>query len=244
MVERAALVTGGAKRIGRALALALAQDGFAIALHYHRSEAEALETVRLIEQAGGRCLPLKANLAETDGPRTLMAAALQAFGTLNVLVNNASLFEKDTLQTMTPETFQASQQVNLYAPLALIQAFAAQGSPEHPVRGHVINLLDHELQTPAPDNLFFSYKLAKAALWKATPMLARALAPAIRVNAIAPGMTLPAPTQSQAHFQRHRQGALLGQGPDVEDLVRAMRYLQNAPKVTGEILTVNGGAHL
>jgi NAD(P)-dependent dehydrogenase (short-subunit alcohol dehydrogenase family) len=243
-MAKAALVTGAAKRLGRTIALTLAEAGYDIALHYHQAQHEAMETASAIEALGRNCLPLCADLRRTEDVTALYTHAVQAFPTLDVLVNNASLFENDTLATLTPERFHAHQQANLLAPLLLTQAFAAQSPPTEPRL--IINLLDTDVvhRNRAEENVFFSYHLAKAGLDQATHLLARTLAPHVRVNAIAPGPTLPAPTQSAAHFAAQQQNCPLGYGASLEEIAASVRYLLTCPSVTGMVLTVDGGRHL
>jgi len=234
----AALVTGGARRIGRAIVLALARAGYAVAIHANRSVrvAEALRDD--IIRDGGRAGVVAADLANHDAVAGLVPAAVAAVGPLTLLVNNASEFEPDEIGDLDRERFDRYFAVNLRAPLFLAQAFAAQA----PAGGSVVNVLDQRVYRPTPR--FFSYGLAKSGLYLATTMLAQALAPHLRVNAVAPGPTLPNARQDNATFA-HRAAAMpLGHGPTPEEVADAVLFLARANNITGETIAVDGGQHI
>jgi NAD(P)-dependent dehydrogenase (short-subunit alcohol dehydrogenase family) len=235
-----ALVTGGAKRIGRAIALALAGDGWDVAVHYSRSAAEASDTVRAIEALGRRAVALDCDLADAASVRALPARCAQALGPLCCVVNNASLFEYDSAADFSPELLARVNAVNVAAPVLLAQALAAQ-LPEGS-QGVVINLLDQKLFNPNPD--FLSYTLSKSALKEATVLLARALAPRVRVVGIAPGITLPSGEQSDAGFAAAHVKTPLGRSSTPDDIAQAVVYAVRAPAITGTTLLVDGGQHL
>lgn len=239
-VAPAALVTGAARRIGRALALALAQDGYAVAVHYHRSAAEAAAVVAAIGSAGGRAVALDADLADAGAVAALVPRATEALGPLGLLVNNASLFERDVLATVTEASWRAHVAVNLRAPLFLTQAFARQ-LPEGG-SGNVINLIDQKVLNLTP--YYLSYTASKAALWALTQTLAQELAPRIRVNAIGPGPTLPNKTQTEAAFQRYAATMPMGHGATLDDVTRAARFILATPALTGHLIPLDGGEHL
>lgn len=230
-----ALVTGGAKRIGAALCRALARDGFRVAIHCNRSRAQADELAAELAAAGAAApLVLQADLASADVGAELVDRLPSP---PRLLVNNASLFEEDQLATLDLELWQRHMAVNLLAPALLIKAFAARlpGS----ARGLVVNLSDAKLAGPNPD--FFSYTVSKIGLAGVTELSARALAPRIRVNAIAPAVTLVSGPQSRANFAAAHVLNPLGRGVHVDDLVRALRYLVATPTVTGETLRIDSG---
>ncbi len=234
---KTALVTGAARRVGRAFAQALAADGYAIAVHYNRSAGEAEAFAREIEAGGGRAAAVGADLSDPEAAEGLIGAAAEALGEIGVLVNSASIFEDDRPDSITPETFRRHLDVNTLAPALLCKAFAAQAS-----RGAMIlNVLDYKLFNLNAD--FFSYSISKYALKGITEMLARDLAPDVRINAVAPGLTLPSPYHSVADFERLHHDNPLGSGPDPDDLVRALRFFLESPPVTGQILCVDGGQH-
>jgi NAD(P)-dependent dehydrogenase (short-subunit alcohol dehydrogenase family) len=237
---RAALVTGAGKRLGRAIALGLARDGWDIAVHFHHSEAEAEFVVKEIRGLGVRAAAFGCDLDNADDTAGLVARCTECLGPLTCLVNNASLFEYDDLASLEPASWDRHMNVNLRAPLLLAQAFSRQ-LPEA-ARGCIINLLDQKLSNLNPD--FLSYTIAKIGLEGATRLLATALAPRIRVCGVAPGITLIARGQSEESFQRARRLALLGNSSEVEDVVDAVLYLVGARAVTGVTVTVDGGQHL
>jgi NAD(P)-dependent dehydrogenase (short-subunit alcohol dehydrogenase family) len=236
-----ALITGGAKRVGRALALALAEDGYDIALHYHTSQSEAAETAQQIEALGRKCQLFQTDLAQSHAVEGMLDAAIAAFGSIDVLVNNASLFQRDTLATLSPETWNLHQSVNLLAPLLLLRRFAAQ--PPQEIPRLAINLLDYEF-AGLPNVDFLSYKMTRAGLWQATRMLALSLAPHVRVNGIAPGAVLPATAQGDDYFTTLRAMSPLGYGVNVDELCTALHYVCHCPSVTGQILVLDGGGSL
>lgn len=235
-----ALVTGGARRIGRSIALALAADGWDIAVHYGRSAAEAADTVRAIEALGRRAAAFDCDLADAAAVRALPARCAQALGPLMCLVNNASLFEYDTAPGFDPELLARTMAINLAAPLLLAQALAGQVPAGG--QGVVVNLLDQKLFNPNPD--FLSYTLSKAALLEATRLLARALAPRVRVVGVAPGITLTSGEQTDAGFAAAHAKTPLGRSSTPDDVAEAVVYAARARAVTGATLLVDGGQHL
>lgn len=237
---RAALVTGAARRIGRAIAGTLARDGWAVALHFNRSAREAEALVREIEAAGGRAVALQADLAQESDSARLVPRAVEALGPLGCLVNNAAVFGHDHVGTASRETWDWHIEANLRAPLVLTQAFA-RALPE-PQGGAVVNLLDQRVWNLTPH--FLSYTVSKSALWTLTRTLALALAPRIRVNAIGPGPTLPSERQSQAQFEAQCAAVPLGRGPRPEEIADGVRFLLAAGSMTGQMIALDGGQHL
>ncbi len=237
---RAALVTGAAKRIGRAIALALARDGWAVAVHYNNSAREAETVVAEIARAGGKAVPLGADLGVEAEAATLVPRAVAALGALGCLVNNASRFERDSAANATRASWDAHMETNLRAPFVLIQAFAAQLPAD--AEGAVVNLLDERVWNLTPH--FTSYTVSKAGLWALTQTLALALAPRIRVNGIGPGPTLPSPRQTEAQFARQSAAMPLKRGTTPEEVAEAVRYLIGARAVTGQMIALDGGQHL
>jgi NAD(P)-dependent dehydrogenase (short-subunit alcohol dehydrogenase family) len=234
-----ALVTGAARRIGRSLALAAAGAGYDLAIH-HRSHAQDAE--RLAEEAAGlgaNSLILTGDLADPVTPSALLDAASR-LGPVTLLVNNASLFEDDSLKSLNANGLNAHLAINLTAPVLLAQAFAMHLPKD--MGGLIVNVLDQRVLRPNPQ--FFSYSLSKAALWQATKTLAQALAPRIRVNGIGPGPTLPSVHQVPGEFEAEAAGTLLGRAIDPEEIAAALRYLIDAPSVTGQMIAVDGGQHL
>jgi len=236
-----ALVTGAARRLGRAIALALAQKGFAVALHASdRSRAEADEVCAAIRAAGGRACVLSADLADSQAVAGLMAAAGAALGSVTLLVNNASLFEADAASAFDARLFDQHMAVNLRAPLQLASDFAAQ-LPEGR-EGLIVNLLDQRVWRLNPH--FFSYTLTKSALWTATQTMAQAFAPRIRVNGVGPGPTLANHMQRAEDFRREAESIPLQRAITPDEIVAAVLFLLEARSVTGQMIAVDGGQHL
>jgi len=235
-----ALVTGSGKRLGRAIASALAEDGFDLALHYYQSEDEVLELAGKIQALGRRAATVKADLVDPDRMTVLVDEVLAILGPVSLLVNSASVFAKDSLSTMTLESWRHFTDVNLTSQVFLMKAFAAQ--PDLPPNSSIINMLDQQMSAPSP--LFFSYAVAKIGFEGATRLAAFELAPDIRVNGIAPGLVLRSGNQTDATFLEHQRKMPLGEGLSADDIVRAVRYLIDANHVTGQILTVDSGQSL
>lgn len=230
-----ALVTGGAKRIGEALATALAEEGFRVAIHCHRSRGEADALAARLAAAGAPApLVVQGDLAASDIAEQLFAQLPEP---PVVLVNNASRFVEDRLEALDLGEWETHLAVNARAPALLIRAFAA--ALPAPARGLVVNLSDAKLRSLNPD--FFSYTVSKVALAGVTELAARALAPRIRVNAIAPAVTLVSGPQSRENFAAAHVLNPLGRGVEVAHLVAALRYLLHTPSVTGETLTLDSG---
>jgi NAD(P)-dependent dehydrogenase (short-subunit alcohol dehydrogenase family) len=234
----AALVTGAARRIGRALALEAAAAGYDVAIHFRGSRDEAHALSREIRETGPKAVCLDADLSSEREARDLLPRAVDALGPVTLLVNNASLFLDDTVATLSPETWAAHLDTNLHAPVLLAQAFAAQAEAQ----GLIVNLLDQRVWKPNP--LFFSYTVSKAALWSATRTLAQALAPRIRVNGLGPGPTLPSIHQREEDFAAEARHTLLERRATPEELRAALRFLIEAPSVTGQMIAVDAGQHL
>ncbi len=235
-----ALITGAARRIGRAIALDLAAHGWTVAVHYGDSAAEAAAVVAEIEAAGGRAAAFDADLAREDEVEALVPRCVEALGPLHCLINNASVFEDDRLETASRESWDLHLDVNLRAPVVLARAFAAQ-LPEGR-DGNIINLLDQRVWNLGPG--FFSYTVSKSGLWTVTRTLAMALAPRIRVNGIGPGPTLPSRHQTEAEFAAHCARMPLGHGARVEEICAAVRFILAAPAMTGQMIALDGGEHL
>lgn len=234
----AALVTGGAKRIGRAICLELAAAGFDVAIHHRDSEGEAADLAREIEALGRRAVCLSADLADVNATHALIGRAVEALGPLSVLVNNASVFGDDRLDNITGDSWSAHMDVNLRAPVLLAQVFATQA----PEGSAIVNILDQRVLKPDPR--FFSYGLSKSALWVATRTMAQALAPRIRVNGVGPGPTLPSVHQAAGEFEAEARATPLQRAGSPEAVAEAVRWLVDARQVTGQMIAVDGGQHL
>lgn len=233
-----ALVTGAGRRLGRAVALDLTRAGWGVVAHYNRSEGAAQALVKEITDAGGAARLARAELSDPAERGALIGLAVEAAGApITALVNCAAIFEHDTIDTLNDEALQRHMRVNALTPSLLAREFAEallEGE-----RGVVVNFLDFKLANPYPDH--FSYTLSKYALAGATELLARALTPRVRVNAVAPGYVLPAPGQSEEDFKRLHDDVPLKRGPAPEDIAHAVRFLIENPAVTGQTIYVDAG---
>jgi NAD(P)-dependent dehydrogenase (short-subunit alcohol dehydrogenase family) len=241
MAERgAALVTGGARRIGRALTLAAADAGFDVAIHVRAVDDEAEAAAADVRARGRKATILACDLRKEAVTVALVGEAEAELGPVTLLVNSASVFEEDAFADMNRASWDAHMETNLRAPLVLAQAFARRLPASR--EGLIVNLLDQRVLKPAPD--FFSYSLSKSALWDATRMLAQALAPRIRVNGIGPGPTLPSVHQDEAAFSAEARATLLRRAASPGEIGQALRYLIDATSVTGQMIAVDAGQHL
>ncbi|MBT9504055.1 MAG: SDR family oxidoreductase [Burkholderiaceae bacterium] len=236
-----ALVTGSAKRLGRAIALDLAAHGHDIAVHYRGSQAEALSVVEELRQIGARAQAFAAELGDEAATLALLPAVIQHFGRVDAVVNNASLFEYDDLATFSYAAMDRHWRANTGPAVLLARALHAHLLAEQR-RGCVVNLLDQKLWNPNPD--YFSYTLSKAALEAATTLLAQALAPSVRVCGVAPGVTLASGPMDDAAFQAAHRLTPLQRSSTPDDIARAVRFLIESPAITGTTLLVDGGQHL
>ena len=236
----AARVTGGARRIGRALALAAAEAGYDVAIHVRAIDVDA-ESAAAAVRAKGRKASLHAcDLRDEGATAPLVSAAESELGPVTLLVNCASVFENDSFSSMNRASWDAHLETNLRAPLILAQAFARRLPADR--EGLIVNILDQRVFAPTPD--FFSYSLSKSALWAATRMLAQGLAPRIRVNGVGPGPTLPSIHQQGSDFDDEVAGTLLKRAVDPREIAGALTYLIDARSVTGQMIAVDAGQHL
>ena len=235
-----ALITGAAKRIGRAIALELASAGFDIAVHYGAAATDAADLVREVEGAGRRAVSLEADLTDEDSVLDLIPKAMDALGPVTVLVNNASLFERDEALDVTRDVWDRQLAVNLRAPFVLMQQFARLLPAGR--EGAIVNMLDQRVWNLSPH--FVTYTLSKSGLWTLTQTMALALAPRIRVNGVGPGPVLPNERQTPDQFQRHWSSLPLARQIQPEDVSRAVRFLVEARAVTGQMIAVDCGEHL
>ncbi len=250
MRVKRALVTGGARRLGRAMALYLGEQGFDVAIHYNGSRSDADDVVDLLKAMGRRAAACPADFLDEDDVAALGPAAAEALGgEISVLVNNASIFEPDEIETATRESWDRAIGSNLRAPFVLTQFLASQApAPSTDANGEplaealIVNMIDQRVRKLTPD--FVSYTIAKMGLWAFTKTSAQALAGHVRVNGIGPGPTMQGERQRPEHFQNQRKASITGRGANPEDITHALGYLLNAHAVTGQLICVDGGQHL
>jgi NAD(P)-dependent dehydrogenase (short-subunit alcohol dehydrogenase family) len=235
-----ALVTGGARRIGRAIVEDLSANGWAVAIHCNRSRDDAERLAQSLVSGGGGAAVVQADFADLDAASRVIDEVVGLLGRPSLLVNNASVFEADSVASLDRDLWWRQTTINFAAPIFLAKSFA-DSLPDHR-EGNVINILDERVLRPTPRN--FSYQLSKSALWQATEILAQALAPRVRVNAIAPGAVLPSPYQTERQFRQLTEALVLGHGPDLAEFGRTVRFLVETRSITGQTIAVDGGQHL
>ncbi|TWD57357.1 NAD(P)-dependent dehydrogenase (short-subunit alcohol dehydrogenase family) [Agrobacterium vitis] len=237
---KAALITGSAKRLGRAIAEDLAAHGFAVAIHANSSLSEAEALASTIRAAGGKAVALQADLRNSDETKELVARAAAELGPLDLLVNNASIFLDDEANQFDEERFDAHFDIHVRAPAILSAAFYHQAPANN--AGLIVNIIDQRVLALKPT--FFSYTLSKSTLWTATQTMAQAFAPRIRVNAIGPGPTLKSERQDMRDFQAQIATLPLKRGPHTTEFGQTIRFLFDTPSITGQMFALDGGQHL
>ena len=235
-----ALVTGAAKRIGRAISLGLASAGWDVAIHFHNSAADAETLRKEIVALGRRAITMQANLSQAADVEGMMQRCVEQLGAPTCLVNNASVFEFDEIRSLKSADWDTMHAANLRAPILLARDFA-RFVPDG-AQGNIINLLDQKIANLNPD--FFSYTISKAGLDAATHTLAMALAPRIRVNAVAPGLTLVSGDQTPENFALAHRMTPLGRAGDLDDIVASVLFLLRTRSITGQTIFVDGGQRL
>lgn len=241
MEKKTVLITGAAKRIGKATAVTMAQEGWNVAIHYNTSQNEAEDTLKYIKSFGVKGCIIQADLNNEQQTRAIIGKASEKLGTINCLVNNASVLKNDNINNFSNTSWNENMQVNLYAPTILIQEFVKQLPEGHP--GNVINMLDYAVWR-YPER-FMSYTASKAALWALTQQLALALAPKkIRINGIGPGKILQNIYENTDNFIKGRQSAPLGSDSSPEEISRAIQFIISSPSMTGQMIALDGGKHL
>lgn len=238
--DRTALITGGGRRIGRAIVEDLAAHGFAVAVHCGRSRMDADEVAASVQAQGGRAVVVQADLTDMDAVGRIVGEATAALGPIGLLVNNASTFDSDSMTDIDWEAWERHFSVHLKAPVRLAQDFASALAPD--AEGLIVNIIDQRVWRLTPR--YFSYTLSKSALWTATRTMAQALGPRIRVNAVGPGPTLVNVRQEPEDFQAQVDGLILGRGPALGEFGATIRYLWEARSVTGQMIAIDGGQHL
>ncbi len=235
-----ALITGAARRIGRATVLSLVESGWKVAVHYRQSGAEADALVSEIATRGGSAVAVRADLGQSSQVASLIQQCCDALGPPTCLINNASQFLSDSITEMTEELWDTHLAVNLKAPVFLARDLA-RALPDD-VQGNVINIIDQRVWRLTPE--FFSYTISKSGLWTATRMLAQALAPRVRVNAIGPGPVLKSVYQTDAEFAAEGKSTLLGHGPSPDEIAGAVQFILTTGSMTGQMIALDGGQHL
>ena len=246
----AALITGAGTRIGRQIALSLAEQGVNIVVHYSTSVKEAEEVIDEAKLFGVKAFPVKANLLNDNEVKSVVSSAVsQLKQPLDILVNNASIFEYDNMETVSIESWDRHMGSNLKAPLFLMQAFAKQIGPtkqddlgENMSTGNIVNIVDQRVLKKTPE--FLTYTLAKMGLWSLTQTAAQALAPRIRVNAIGPGPTLKGYRQTDDHFNKQRKSTILERGASANEIAEALKFILRTSSITGQLICIDGGQHL
>jgi NAD(P)-dependent dehydrogenase (short-subunit alcohol dehydrogenase family) len=237
---KAVLVTGAGRRIGRAIALDLAANGWDVAVHFNASAEEAADVVATITKGGQKAVAIAADLADEAATEALIDRAAEVVGPLTCLINNASVFEEDSVETASRTSWDRHLDVNLRAPFVLTRAFAGQVPVA--ASGNVINIIDQRVWNLTPH--FVSYTLSKSGLWTLTQTLALALAPHIRVNAIGPGPTLASPRQTADQFDRQWSPLPLARATAPDEVAGAVRFILDAPAMTGQMIALDAGQHL
>ena len=235
-----AIVTGGSKRIGKSIVKKLSFLGWKVIIHYNSNKNDALSLQKEIQKKGGAASIIKANLNSSKATEELISKSEKKFGKLTLLVNNASIFENDSVHSLTIDTWDIHNNVNTRAPLLLSQSFAKLLPKKEP--GVIINIIDQRVFSPRPD--FISYSSSKNSLFWLTKVLAQALSPKIRVCAIGPGPTLKGARQTDNDFKNQSQSVPLGNGSSPEDISQAIEFILNASSFTGQMITLDGGEHL
>ena len=239
-IIKTALVTGASKRIGKQIALDLARDGWAVAIHYAKSQLAAQELVNEILLMGGEAISVGGDLADEKSPQKIINSCVDGLGPLTLLVNNASRFERDDLSDMSVDGWDLHSHINLRAPVFLAQSFAAQLPDDQ--KGNIINLIDQRVWRLNPE--FYSYTASKAGLWAATQTMAQSLAPRIRVNAIGPGPALPSSRMDASEFEKQCSLTPLETGTNPQEISSALRFILSTPSMTGQMIALDGGQHL
>ena len=238
-MTKRALITGGAKRIGAAIAEDLARNGFDVAVQYVSSQEDASELVQHLRQLGVNAVALGADLLEPHAAETLFQKAIEQLGSIDLLINNASIFDADELADLNEALWEKHMTIHLKVPSLLASEMAKQ---KHLNDGLIVNIIDQRVLRLNPN--FYSYTLSKSGLWAATRTMAQSLAPTIRVNAIGPGPTLKNARQTEKDFQQQIDGLLLKRGPTLDEFGETIRYLYHAKSVTGQMIVLDGGQHL
>lgn len=238
--KQTALITGAANRLGAAFSRGLAEAGYNVIIHYNSSEQDAANLSDEINKAGGNAAFIGADLIDPTARARLIKKAQAPFGPLSVLINNASIFKRDSVETLSQDLWNAHMAVHAEAPAFLAMDFAKQLASD--IEGNIINIVDERVLNPAPAS--FSYHLSKSLLWTATQTMAQSLAPRIRVNAIGPGPILPEAGQASESFEKRGNQNILQRVSTPQDAVAALLFLLNAPSITGQMLAIDGGEHL
>lgn len=238
--SKIALITGSAKRIGRTIAIDLANHGWKVAIHYHRSESEAHALANELTENGCEAICLQADLNKSEDTEALVPNCIASLGTPTCLINNGSVFQYDDIQSLSQQSWDSHMNVNLLAPVLLSKSFAEH--LRNGTKGNIINIIDQRVWKLTPQ--FFSYTIAKSALWTATQTLSQALAPHIRVNAIGPGPVLKSVHQDESKFAAQQDATLLAHPTAPEDIANAIQFILNAPSLTGQMIALDSGQHL
>lgn len=234
------LITGAAKRIGRAIALDLAKRGWNVVAHYNKSQADAESLKSEIEKNGQKCYLVQADLSDSTAAKQVVKDAVKGAGELSCLINNASSFKRDEFDDFDEESWDFQMKTNLLAPLMLAQEFSKQVSADN--FGNIVNMLDYSVLSQ-PDK-FFSYSVSKSAMWFCTQNLAKRLAPNIRVNAIGPGHSLPNYKETEESFLTACEKTPIGKPSKPQEICNAIAFILSSETMTGQIIALDAGKHL
>ena len=240
MKNKNLLITGAATRIGKAIALHFAERGWNIAIHYFKSSSKAKNLKKIIEQNWSKAALIKADLKNTKQVEKIIPLAKKQLGTIDCLINNAALFEKDDILNFTTKSWNDHLNINLLAPTILIKQFAKQASKK--TKSNIINIIDQRVFKLTP--IFMSYTLSKSALYTLTKTMSMRLSPNIKVNGIAPGPTIKSKRQSAKHFNKQAKSTLLKKPVGPEDICDTVEFLINNNSITGQVIAVDSGQNL
>ena len=240
MKNKNLLITGGSTRIGKAIALHFSKIGWNVAIHYFNSSQDAKKLKKIIEKNKVKVILIKADLKKINEVEKIIPTARKKLGTINCLINNAALFEKDDISSFKIKSWNDHLNINLLAPTILIKYFVKQSSKK--TTSNIINIIDQRVFKLTP--IFMSYTLSKSALYTLTKTMAMRLSPNIKVNGIAPGPTIKNKRQSLKHFEKQYLSTLLKKSVDTKEICSAIKFLITNKSITGQVIAIDSGQNL